>query len=69
MNVKCPMCGCDGFELLIEYVDIGVGVQEHVMGGECIECGSIPVCSDCGDFGGGHRSWCPGAMGDVGGHR
>ncbi len=56
---KCPKCGAEGAVELAEEVDIGVGIQRHVYGYECSECGQIAVCISCGmpDFL-PHAKWC-----------
>jgi len=55
---KCPKCGGLAEELA-EEVDIGVGIQRHVYGAECPECGQIALCHGCGawDFQ-KHMDWC-----------
>ena len=56
---RCPKCQQDTAEILIESVDIGVGVQEHIIGAECRTCGQMAPCNTCGywDFQ-GHAKWC-----------
>ena len=57
--MKCPKCGSEGFEELKDEVDIGVGTQEHLIGGVCPKCGEMSVCPKCGawDFQ-EHHDWC-----------
>lgn len=45
--MKCPFCKTEGFEILQDEVDIGVGVQTHIGGGQCNECGEISCCVYC----------------------
>lgn len=61
--MNCPKCKGPG-ELLQDEIDIGVGVQVHVIGFECPSCGQMAVCNDCGawDFQ-PHGNWC-GELGD-----
>ena len=63
MNV-CPKCGTHKLQEVIEEVDIGVGVQKHLLGWECCECGlAIAACAQCGSpEGERHLSWCPDAL-------
>lgn len=60
--MKCPLCSLDGFVELKDEVDIGVGTQTRVYGGECRQCGEISMCSDCGSWqplnGERHTRWC-----------
>lgn len=58
---KCPLCSFPSeLELIYEEVDIGVGVQRHVSGAECPQCGARFACCDhCGAFEfEQHHSWC-----------
>lgn len=59
----CPMCGTKSFEKQVDEIDIGVGIQEHVFGGICSECGPIPFQECCGMWGLTHANWCPGDAG------
>jgi len=55
----CPVCKqpkC--FNPWIEEVDIGVGVQTFLRGGECNHCGQITKCPTCSSFTNEHESWC-----------
>jgi len=57
--VLCPKCGGSEFELLQDEVDIGVGVQAFIIGGECSVCGQMAICASCGAWEHEpHRSWC-----------
>lgn len=57
--MKCPKCGKEDADELANEVDIGVGIQKHIYGYECPDCGNISVCSSCGslDFQ-PHADWC-----------
>ena len=56
--MKCPKCGLEG-EKLEEEVDIGVGVQKHLIGMECKNCGQMTVCNSCGQWDYlPHYTWC-----------
>lgn len=61
---SCPLCGIPGFEIDLLEIDIGVGTQEHVIGGTCIKCGPMAPCDGCGywqtgdEKGQGHAHWC-----------
>ena len=46
---KCPVCEAPA-RIESEEVDIGVGVQVHVTGAECMDCGHIAVCQGCGSW-------------------
>ena len=55
----CPKCGRQGFEPKIDEVDIGVGILEHYLGGECDECGFVATCNWCGSHEcEPHQEWC-----------
>ena len=57
-EIECPKCGEIGEEIS-EEVDIGVGVQKHLIGMECKKCGQIAVCNSCGQWDGSpHYTWC-----------
>ena len=56
--MDCPRCKGSNFEAVTDEVDIGVGIQEHVIGGECQECGPIFVCDACGGWDDKHYDWC-----------
>lgn len=57
--MNCLICNKEGCSELANEVDIGVGVQRHIFGFECIECGQMSVCSVCGAIGEQpHRLWC-----------
>lgn len=64
--MNCPHCNSHRLEEVAEEVDIGVGVQRHVTGWECLECGSaIAACPHCGrPEGEGHAAWCADALGN-----
>jgi len=55
--MDCPACGMGGFEIVQDDVDIGVGIQEHILGGVCKQCAQIEFCSSCGGWGGKHEQW------------
>jgi len=63
MNV-CPKCGTHKLQEVTEEVDIGVGVQKHLLGYECLKCGiAIAACPLCGvPEGERHKAWCPDAL-------
>jgi hypothetical protein len=55
---SCPVCkkpNC--FNPQIEEVDIGVGIQTLLVGGECKHCGWVAKCPTCGAFN-DHEQWC-----------
>lgn len=45
--MNCPKCKSPDFIVLTERVDIGVGTLEHILGGDCKECGHISICDVC----------------------
>ncbi len=49
--MNCPICKNPKCEECADEVDIGVGVQRHVFGYECPDCGQLAVCSTCGVVG------------------
>ena len=55
----CYQCGST-LEKLGEEVDIGVGMQTHIISYDCRNCGMFPPCSDCGAAldGRPHWDWC-----------
>jgi transcription elongation factor Elf1 len=57
--MNCPKCNATNVEEFAEEVDIGVGVQRHLVGVTCPVCGQLSVCSGCGvwDFQ-VHATWC-----------
>ena len=57
--MNCP-CGNTEMIEITEDVDIGVGIQHHLLGWECPKCGSqFGLCYECGaaDFM-EHHKWC-----------
>jgi hypothetical protein len=56
--MQCPTCGNKDAEELADEVDIGVGVQKHVYGCNCPDCGQLACCSTCGYWDGKHSTWC-----------
>lgn len=61
----CPNCNKPGAEECAEEVDIGVGIQKHVWGYDCPECGQISLLSCCGNLEThGHTNWCNYATGN-----
>lgn len=66
--MNCPKCNTPGAEELADEVDIGVGIQKHVYGYECLQCGQLSVCPHCGvlemENGSPHRAWCQDAPGN-----
>lgn len=48
VKIICPKCGEQDFEILVDEVDIGVGIQKHTYGGVCGNCGEIDYCDICG---------------------
>ena len=55
----CPICKGLDFYAIIEEVDIGVGTQTLITGGECKTCGFIPNCDYCGTWDDSkHPEWC-----------
>ena len=55
----CPKCGKPGCVVIQDEVDIGFGVQTHVLGFECDTYGQLEVCSFCGSPDGvPHASFC-----------
>lgn len=46
--MKCRACGAADCEIVSEDVDIGVGVQTHVLGYDCPVCGPHTICNTCG---------------------
>jgi len=58
--MNCPGCQSDKLRVIEDEVDIGVGIQKHLIGWECEVCGhQIGACSFCGhpDFE-PHSKWC-----------
>lgn len=60
---KCPRCGAPDFEHICEEIDIGVGVQTHILFGECRACGQVGHCHGCGAWENKegkviHEDWC-----------
>lgn len=47
-KTKCPKCGNPECEVLNDEVDIGVGIQKHLLGFDCPACGQIAACNECG---------------------
>lgn len=47
-KTKCPKCGNSECEVLNDEVDIGVGIQKHLLGFDCPTCGQIAACNECG---------------------
>lgn len=37
--MNCPRCGSEKYHEVKDEVDIGVGVQEHLIGYDCEACG------------------------------
>ena len=57
--MKCPLCNLEGVMECAEEVDIGVGIQRHVYGWDCVNCGQIGICYKCGVPNGiPHAKWC-----------
>ena len=58
----CPKCNQQTFKVIKDSVDIGVGEQEFIIGGECSHCGNLEFCSNCGAWetqeGIKHTPWC-----------
>ncbi len=46
--MTCPKCEKQAVEEIYEEVDIGVGIQRHLYGLFCPDCGEIAICSTCG---------------------
>jgi len=46
----CPACTRLGAEPMKEYVDVGVGTQEFLVGFDCPYCGTFGACYDCGEW-------------------
>ena len=57
-ETTCPRCGGPDFEIIAEEVNIGVGVQTFVRGGECRTCGPLARCPQCGSWEETHATWC-----------
>lgn len=49
-NFKCKGCGGSDVEFVEDEVDIGVGVQTHILGYICGNCGPHTVCDTCGTW-------------------
>jgi hypothetical protein len=47
-SCNCPICDAVRCLVIQDEVDIGVGVQTHVLGWECEQCGEIAACNLCG---------------------
>lgn len=63
--MNCPKCNQSGATECADEVDIGVGIQKHVWGCECVECGQIEVNDCCGQWEcHGHAAWCNYANGN-----
>ena len=56
-ETKCPRCGLDCV-VVTDEVDIGVGIQEHILGWDCSHCGPISACNECGAPDDNHHPWC-----------
>ena len=56
--MKCPKCDA---EMDAVEIDIGVGLQRHILGYECASCGeNYGTCNGCGVTGAAaHPPWCP----------
>lgn len=60
--IKICKCG-DYLEVVYEEVDIGVGIQQHVVGVECAKCDAKYImCDLCGNVPAleEHETWCDG---------
>ncbi len=56
---KCPKCGDPEGVIIREEVDIGVGIQEHILSSDCPTCGQHSVCDRCGYWDWqGHAGYC-----------
>jgi hypothetical protein len=49
-ETTCPMCRSPGFLPDCDEVDIGVGVLEGNLRGQCGACGEVAKCSTCGEW-------------------
>lgn len=62
--IKCPFCNNPKCEECADEVDIGVGIQKHVFGFDCPNCGQLTVCPGCGEIENPkaketkHQVWC-----------
>ncbi len=57
--MRCPVCNTEGAELVMDEVDMDLGVgNQHITGVRCPKCGELAACDRCGKFGGDHASWC-----------
>ena len=56
--IDCPKCGKRQATEQAEEVDIGVGIQRHVYGYECPDCGLLVKCDNCGGIDNDHMKWC-----------
>ncbi len=56
----CSSCDEKALAPIVEEVDIGVGLQEHIIYWECTNCGEMESrCDFCGSPSGrGHEPWC-----------
>ncbi len=57
---RCPMCNKRGLVGLYEEIDIGMGIQKHLIGYECHACDEplIPICDSCQVMEGKeHKEW------------
>ena len=66
MKMYCPRCGSLDFEVNTDEVDNGVGIQRHIRGGFCADCGEIEYCDLCGEWDGKHNEVCDLADVDAG---
>lgn len=60
--MNCPICNRPNVEEHADEVDIGVGVQKHIYGYICDECGEIAVCPICGGLANQHSEYCSAAF-------
>ena len=49
-NEECPKCHKPIAMILTEDIDIGVGVQRHIIGADCLDCGQLTPCNTCGSW-------------------
>ncbi len=65
----CSSCDEKALAPVVEEVDIGVGIQEHVIYWECTSCGEMETrCDICGRLRSrGHEPWCASTRERLGG--